>query len=88
MRWGLVPSWAHDIRVGDRLFNARGETVATKPAFRKAFRERRCLLPADGFYEWKRQGKDAGPWYIRRKDRAPFAFAGLWEVGALRHLSN
>jgi len=80
MRWGLVPSWAKDVRFGDRLFNARAETVATKPAFRKAFRERRCLIPADGFYEWKRRGKDGGPWYIRRKDQAPFAFAGLWEV--------
>ena len=80
MRWGLVPSWAKDVRFGDRLFNARAETVATTPAFWAAFRKRRCLIPADGFYEWKRRGKDGGPWYVRRRDQAPFAFAGLWEV--------
>ena len=80
MRWGLIPSWAKDVRVGDRMINARAETIATKPAFRNAFRARRCLLPADGFYEWKRNGPGSGPWYIRRKDQAPFAFAGLWEV--------
>ena len=79
-RWDLVPSWAKDVRVGDRMFNARAETVAATPAFRTAFRKRRCLIPADGFYEWKRRGKETGAWYIRRKDQAPFAIAGLWEV--------
>lgn len=81
-RWGLVPSWARDAKVGYSTFNARGEGVAGKPAFREAFRRRRCLVPADGFYEWRKLdgGKVKQPFLIRRRDRAPFAFAGLWEL--------
>jgi putative SOS response-associated peptidase YedK len=78
MRWGLIPSWAKDSAVGNTLINARGETVAGKPAFRHALRERRCLILADAFYEWEAQGRQRQPWCIRRKDGAPFAFAGLW----------
>jgi putative SOS response-associated peptidase YedK len=79
LQWGLVPPWADDPSSGNRLINARAETAATKPAFREAFRHRRCLVPADGFYEWKRQGDSKQPYYIRLKDDSPFAFAGLWE---------
>jgi putative SOS response-associated peptidase YedK len=79
MRWGLVPFWAQDPSVGNRLINARAETVATKPAFRRPFRERRCLIPADGFYEWERRDRQKWPWYIRMQDGRPFAFAGLWD---------
>lgn len=78
-RWGLRPAWmAKDPPTGP-LFNARGETVAEKPAFRTAFARKRCLIPADGFYEWKREGKARLPHFIARADRAPIAFAGLWE---------
>jgi putative SOS response-associated peptidase YedK len=79
MRWGLIPSWAKDPGIGNQLINARAETVATKPAFRTALRERRCLILTDGFYEWETQGRRKRPWCIRRKDGLPFAFAGLWE---------
>lgn len=79
-RWGLVPSWAKDPSIGHRMINARAETVAEKPSFRSAFRRRRCLIPADGFYEWRRDGKRKTPICIRRSDGAPFAFAGLWET--------
>lgn len=79
LRWGLVPGWAADPGIGNRMINARSETVETKPAFRAAFRGRRCLLPADGFYEWKKEGARKQPFHIRRRDEAPFAFAGLWE---------
>jgi putative SOS response-associated peptidase YedK len=80
MRWGLIPSWADDPKIGYKLINARAETVAGKPAFRNAFRQRHCLIPADGFYEWHAAGTKAKqPWHIRRKDGRPFAFAGLWE---------
>ena len=78
-RWGLVPAWARDATIGNRLINARAETVSEKPAFRRAFRERRCLIPADGFYEWKKEGAGKRPFYVRRRDGAPFAFAGIWE---------
>jgi len=79
LQWGLVPSWAKEISIGLKLINARGETVAEKPSFRKAFTHRRCLVLADGFYEWKREGTKKQPYYIRMKDHRPFAFAGLWE---------
>jgi len=79
MRWGLIPSWAKDPAIGNQLINARAETVATKPAFRAAFRERRCLIVTDGFYEWEAQGRRKRPWCIRMQDGRPFAFAGLWE---------
>lgn len=80
LRWGLVPSWAKDIKIGNTLINARAETVAEKPAFRAAFKRRRCLIAADGYYEWKKpDSKTKQPYYIRRRDEQPFAFAGLWE---------
>ena len=79
-RWGLIPSWAKDPAIGSRMINARAETVAEKPAFRAAFRRRRCLVAADGFYEWEKR-PDGGkqPWRITLDGGAPFAFAGLWE---------
>ena len=80
LRWGLIPSWAKDPAIGARMINARAETLAEKPAFRAAFRARRCLLPADGFYEWQaREGGPKQPFHIARQDGGPFAFAGLWE---------
>ena len=79
LQWGLVPSWAKDPSIGNKLINARGETVADKPSFRQAFKQQRCLVLADGFYEWKREGKTKQPYYIRLKNGRPFAFAGLWE---------
>lgn len=78
-RWGLVPFWARDPKMGSRMINARSETVAEKPAFRAAFRHRRCLVPADGFFEWERSGKQKKPHFFAMKDRSPFAIAGLWE---------
>lgn len=82
MRWGLVPSWAKDPSIGSRLINARAETVAEKPAFRRAFASRRCLLPADGFYEWwdpGRPGERKQPFFIHPRDGGPLALAGLYE---------
>ena len=79
MRWGLIPSWAKDPKSIPLYFNAKSETAAEKPSFRSAMRKRRCLIPADGFYEWKKEGKQKLPFYIRRPDEQPFAFAGLWE---------
>jgi len=80
LRWGLVPWWAKDIKVGFSNINAKAETVAEKPAFRDAFRERRCIIPADGFYEWKKlDPKTKQPYAIVMKDRGVFGFAGLWE---------
>lgn len=79
LRWGLVPHWAESPKVGHRMINARAETVAERPAFREAFAERRCLILADGFYEWQpRVHGPKQPWWITRADHAPFAFAGLW----------
>ncbi|MEM9682947.1 MAG: SOS response-associated peptidase [Pseudomonadota bacterium] len=79
-RWGLIPSWAKDPSIGSKMINARAETVAEKPAYRAAFRRRRCLIPADGFYEWeKREDGGKQPWRITLKEGGPFAFAGLWE---------
>jgi putative SOS response-associated peptidase YedK len=77
--WGLVPGWAKDPAIGNRLINARAETVAEKPAFRSAFRRRRCLIPADGFYEWAPGSSPKQPWFITRGEGVVFAFAGLWE---------
>jgi putative SOS response-associated peptidase YedK len=77
-RWGLIPSWARDPSVGNRLINARSETAHEKPAFRAAFRSRRCLIPASGFYEWRRVERKKQPYFIRMRDGGPFAFAGLW----------
>ena len=79
LRWGLVPSWADDPDIGARMINARSETAPEKPSFRRAFRGRRCLIPADGFYEWKREEGGKQPYYFRMQDGYPFAFAGLWE---------
>ena len=83
MRWGLVPSWAKDVEIGNRLINARSETIEEKPSFRASFSRRRCLIPADGFYEWQR-GKErktpAQPYYFFLKDHALFAFAGIWDL--------
>ncbi|OKH27099.1 SOS response-associated peptidase [Chroogloeocystis siderophila] len=79
MRWGLIPSWAQDSSIGARLINARSETVSEKPSFRAAFRQRRCLVVADGFYEWQRQEHKKQPYYFQLQDKQPFGFAGLWE---------
>jgi putative SOS response-associated peptidase YedK len=79
LRWGLIPSWAEDPKIGYSTINARAETVATKPAFREAFRKRRCLVPADGFYEWENTRDGKQPYRITLKDGEPFAMAGLWE---------
>jgi putative SOS response-associated peptidase YedK len=80
LRWGLVPWWAKDLKVSFSNINAKAETVAEKPAFRDAFRERRCIIPADGFYEWKKiDAKTKQPYAIVMKDRSVFGFAGLWE---------
>lgn len=80
VRWGLVPGWAKDLSIGNRLINARAETVAEKPAFRGAFRRRRCLIPSSGFYEWQGQGTgQKQPYWIGFADQNVFAFAGLWE---------
>src|SRR5210317_1318358 len=79
LRWGLVPFWAKDSSIGNRMINARAETVAEKPAFRRAFAGRRCLVLASGFYEWQRIGERKQPFYITREDGDPFAMAGLWE---------
>ncbi|MDH3229834.1 MAG: SOS response-associated peptidase [Alphaproteobacteria bacterium] len=79
LRWGFVPAWARDPASMRQPINARGETVSAKPMFREAYRHRRCLIPADGFYEWKRAAGGKQPWRIQRADGAPFAFAGLWD---------
>jgi putative SOS response-associated peptidase YedK len=80
MRWGLIPFWAKDPKIGSRMINAVGETAATKPAFRNAFKKRRCLVLANGFYEWKKGGKLRTPIYLTLKSGDPMAFAGLWEI--------
>ncbi len=79
LHWGLIPSWADDPSIGNKMINARAETVAEKPSFRKAFRNHRCLVLADGFYEWQKTANGKQPYYIRMEDGSPFAFAGLWE---------
>ena len=80
MRWGLVPSWAKEASIGNRMINARSETAAEKPAFRAALRTRRCLVPANGFYEWQKTAGAKQPWWIGMKDDEAFAMAGLWEA--------
>ena len=80
LHWGLVPFWADDISIGGRMINARAETIATKPSFRNAFRKRRCLILADGFFEWKGKKGHKQPIFIALPDNKPFAFAGLWEI--------
>ncbi len=79
LRWGLVPFWAKDTAIGNRMINARAETVAEKPSYRAAFRHRRCVVLADGFYEWHRDGDVKIPYFISLKSGEPFALAGLWE---------
>ena len=79
-QWGLIPSWAKDPKIGNKMINARAETLAEKPSFRSALKRRRCLVVADGFYEWKKTGAAKTPMFIQLKDGRPFAFAGLWEV--------
>ncbi len=79
LRWGLVPSWAKDIRMGARMINARAETVHEKPAFGAAFRSRRCLVPADGWFEWQRAGHGKQPYFLSLADGSPLSFAALWE---------
>ena len=79
LRWGLIPAWAKDPGIGNKLINARSETAAMKPSFRAAFSKRRCLVPADGFYEWRREGSVRQPWLIAPRDGGLMAFAGLWE---------
>jgi putative SOS response-associated peptidase YedK len=80
VRWGLIPAWVKDPRTFSLLINARGESVIDKPAFRNAMRRRRCLFPADGFYEWRQEGKGKRPFFIRPRSGTPIAFAGLWET--------
>jgi putative SOS response-associated peptidase YedK len=82
LHWGLVPFWAKDISIGSRMINARAETVSQKPSFRNAFKKRRCLIPADGFYEWKGKKGNKQPYYVASSSGEPFAFAGLWETWA------
>jgi putative SOS response-associated peptidase YedK len=78
-RWGLIPSWVGDAKIGNSLINARSETVASKPVFRSAYKKRRCLVPADGFFEWVKRPDGKQPIYFRLKEGAPFAFGGMWE---------
>jgi putative SOS response-associated peptidase YedK len=79
MRWGLIPFWAENATIGNKMINAQSETAADRPAFRNAFRQRRCLVLADGFYEWRTTSRRKIPYYIRLKNGRPFVFAGLWE---------
>jgi len=79
LRWGLIPHWAKEASIGNRMINARAETVAEKPSFRAAFRRRRCLVPADGYYEWAKTKSGKQPYFIQRQDGRSFAMAGLWE---------
>ena len=79
LRWGLIPSWSKDPSIGNRLINARAETVRDKPSFRGAFRRHRCLIPANGFFEWQRQEHGKQPYFVRMRDERLFSFAGLWD---------
>jgi putative SOS response-associated peptidase YedK len=80
LQWGLIPSWAKDASIGSKMINARAETLAEKPSFKRLLRSKRCLIVADGFYEWKKEQGGKTPMYITLKDKEPFAFAGLWDV--------
>lgn len=82
LRWGLIPSWSKDPRIGNRMINARGETVADKPSFRSTFKHRRCLILSDGYYEWQSRGRQSPkqPYLIQMRDQQPFAMAGIWET--------
>ena len=80
MRWGLIPSWAKDPAIGQRMINARAETLSEKPAFKRLLGKRRCLVPADGFYEWRREGKRKVPVWVYLENKDPFGFAGLWDL--------
>jgi len=80
MRWGLIPSWAKDPSIGQRLINARAETLSEKPSFKRLLGKRRCLVPADGFYEWRKEGKRKVPVWVHLENKEPFAFAGLWDL--------
>ena len=80
LSWGLIPSWAKDPAIGNKMINARAETVSEKPSFRSAFKKRRCLILADGFYEWQKTDDGKQPYHIKMQDDSPFAFAGLWET--------
>jgi putative SOS response-associated peptidase YedK len=82
LQWGLIPSWAKDPQIGNQMINARAESLAQKPSFRVAYRRRRCLIPADGFFEWRKEdgSRSKTPMYIHMKSGQPFAFAGLWEI--------
>lgn len=79
LRWGLIPSWAKDPSIGNRMINARGETLTERPAYRSAYRRRRCILPADGWYEWQAAAAGRQPWFIRSRNGMPLGLAGLWE---------
>ncbi len=80
LKWGLIPYWAKEAAIGNKLINARSETAVEKASFKTSFKKKRCLIPADGFYEWKKEGKLKQPYLIHRKDGKPFAFAGLWSI--------
>ncbi len=88
LRWGLIPHWAKDKSIGNKLINARAETIAQKPSFRSAFRHSRCLIIASGFYEWQRAENHKQPFYIQQIDSLPLAFAGLWSTARLDMLSS
>lgn len=80
MKWGLIPSWAKDSRIGYKMINARAESIQEKPSFRNSFKNRRCLVPATGFYEWKKDGDTKIPYYFKAKDNSTFSFAGLYDI--------
>ena len=80
MKWGLVPSWSPDLAIGNNMINARAETITEKPSYRRLVESKRCLIPADGFYEWRREGNGKVPVWFHLKKKQPFAFAGLWDM--------
>jgi putative SOS response-associated peptidase YedK len=87
VKWGLVPSWAPNRSIGDRMINARAETITEKPSFKRLMQQQRCLVPADGFYEWRREGNSKVPVWIHLKKKEPFAFAGLWDLCVIQKAS-